>query len=190
MSNWRGSVALWVASVAGLGFVPIAPGTAGSALPALLACWFRSRAWMVCALCVACILGYISVSRVLDTLRNQQARTGSEDYKSDSDECNADTNAPTEHSLVDPSYIVIDEVIGQLLCLIVVSSAFKLSFTEILISFLLFRVCDILKPWPIRHIERTLEQIPAYQAFSIIIDDVLAGLLGGVLAIALLKLIN
>ncbi|MDR1208455.1 MAG: phosphatidylglycerophosphatase A [Holosporales bacterium] len=189
MSSWRDSIALFFASVGGLGFVPFAPGTAGSVFPVLLAYWLRghSKMWMVIAFGAACAVAFPSIQRVLDRLCEQQTRIGAVDHELERPMC---CRKLIGRSLVDPSFIVIDEVIGQLLCLFIVSCYSNLFFKEIFVSFALFRVFDILKPWPIKFIERTLEQKPAFQALSIILDDILAGLLGGGAAVALLKIIN
>jgi phosphatidylglycerophosphatase A len=69
-------------------------------------------------------------------------------------------------SLKDPQFVVIDEVAGQLVALIAVPLAWK----TFLAGFILFRVFDMWKPFPIRH----LEQLPA--GTGIVVDDLGAGL--------------
>jgi phosphatidylglycerophosphatase A len=66
----------------------------------------------------------------------------------------------------DPSSVVIDEVAGQLIPLIGAPVTWK----SLLAAFLLFRVFDILKPPPVRQLER----LP--QGTGIVLDDVGAGL--------------
>ena len=66
----------------------------------------------------------------------------------------------------DPSRIVVDEVCGQLLAL----ALFPDGWIPLAISFALFRVFDIIKPWPIRR----LENIPG--GWGIMADDIGAGL--------------
>lgn len=66
----------------------------------------------------------------------------------------------------DPGRIVIDEVCGQLIALAFLPPAWLAAG----LSFALFRVFDILKPWPIRRLER----LPA--GWGIMADDVAAGL--------------
>jgi phosphatidylglycerophosphatase A len=70
----------------------------------------------------------------------------------------------------DPSKVVIDEVAGQLIALLPVplwvAGPWRLS---IFFAFLLFRAFDIIKPYPIRRLER-LES-----GLGIVIDDVGAG---------------
>jgi phosphatidylglycerophosphatase A len=67
----------------------------------------------------------------------------------------------------DPAYIVIDEFAGMLVAL----AGHAVTFRNLAIGFILFRAFDILKPYPVRKLER----LPG--AFGIIADDVLAGIL-------------
>jgi phosphatidylglycerophosphatase A len=66
----------------------------------------------------------------------------------------------------DPQFVVIDEVAGQLIALIAVPLAWK----TFLAGFILFRVFDIVKPPPVRQ----LEKLP--EGTGIVLDDVAAGL--------------
>lgn len=65
----------------------------------------------------------------------------------------------------DPQFVVIDEVAGQLVTLIAVPLAWK----TFLAGLILFRVFDILKPPPVRQLERLPEGI------GIVVDDLGAG---------------
>ncbi len=66
----------------------------------------------------------------------------------------------------DPKEVVIDEVIGFFV------STFNLEpkFKEILLAFVIFRFFDILKPFPIRKVEKLRG------GFAIVLDDVIAGI--------------
>ena len=81
-----------------------------------------------------------------------------------------------KYKIHDPSEIIIDEFIGQLISLtpILFLNSFKLDkfiFFELMVSsFLLFRFFDILKPWPIFVIDKSRTSL------SILLDDVIAGL--------------
>ena len=66
----------------------------------------------------------------------------------------------------DPQFVVIDETAGQLITLI----AAPLTWKCLLVGFILFRAFDIVKPPPIRLLERLPE------GTGIVIDDVGAGL--------------
>ena len=68
----------------------------------------------------------------------------------------------------DPSVVVIDEVAGQMIALL--SGPFWIqTWWSILTAFLLFRVFDIWKPYPIRRLE-ALES-----GLGIMADDLIAG---------------
>jgi phosphatidylglycerophosphatase A len=68
----------------------------------------------------------------------------------------------------DPQFVVIDEVAGQLITLIAVPIAWQ----SLLLGFILFRAFDIVKPPPLRQLERLREGV------GIVADDVGAGLYG------------
>ena len=67
----------------------------------------------------------------------------------------------------DPQDIVIDEVVGQWIALILA----PISLEGVLLAVVLFRAFDIVKPWPIRWIER---RWPG--PLGVMLDDVVAGL--------------
>jgi phosphatidylglycerophosphatase A len=66
----------------------------------------------------------------------------------------------------DPGAIVIDEIVGMLITLIAVPAQPLLW----LAAFLLFRLFDIVKPWPVSWADRHLNG-----GLGIVMDDVLAG---------------
>jgi phosphatidylglycerophosphatase A len=65
----------------------------------------------------------------------------------------------------DPQFVVIDEVAGQLVALVAVPLAWK----TFLAGFILFRIFDMWKPFPIRRLERLPE------GTGIVVDDLGAG---------------
>jgi phosphatidylglycerophosphatase A len=71
--------------------------------------------------------------------------------------------------LEDPSWVVIDEVAGQWLTLLVTPP----SLLDYAIGFALFRLFDIWKPWPVSWADRHVKG-----GLGIMLDDVLAGLMG------------
>ena len=83
----------------------------------------------------------------------------------------------------DPSEIIIDEFLGQLISLspILFVNGFKLDKINfcvlMLLSFLLFRFFDILKPWPIYIVDKSRTSL------SILLDDVIAGLFASTIII-------
>jgi phosphatidylglycerophosphatase A len=78
----------------------------------------------------------------------------------------AATRVAQAHKIDDPSFVVIDEVAGQLISLIAVPITWK----SLLAGFILFRGFDIIKPAPVR----SLERLPG--GTGIVLDDVGAGL--------------
>ncbi len=76
----------------------------------------------------------------------------------------------------DDRRIVIDEIMGFLITMLWLPRGFGL----ILLGFLLFRFFDILKPFPIRRLER------AKSGYGVVLDDVLAGIYSNIV----LHLIN
>jgi len=65
----------------------------------------------------------------------------------------------------DPGHVVIDEVAGQFVALMLLPAEFR----YVLLAFVLFRVFDILKPPPVRQLERL------HGGLGIMVDDVAAG---------------
>jgi phosphatidylglycerophosphatase A len=66
----------------------------------------------------------------------------------------------------DPGFVVVDEVAGQWLTL---AGALRFNWKTFVIAFVLFRFFDIVKPPPIRMIER----VPG--GSGIVLDDMMAG---------------
>jgi phosphatidylglycerophosphatase A len=81
---------------------------------------------------------------------------------------------------VDPQSVVIDEVLGFWLAAIMFG---KLSTAGFVLAFILFRAFDILKPAPIRTLDRYGKKlsIGLFQSFLVIADDLLAGFFCGLL---------
>jgi phosphatidylglycerophosphatase A len=69
----------------------------------------------------------------------------------------------------DPQLVVIDEVAGLLVTMLPVS---HVSWSALVAGVLLFRFFDIVKPWPVRW----LEKLPG--GWGIVLDDVAAGIMG------------
>ena len=78
-------------------------------------------------------------------------------------------------ALKDPRLIVIDEVSGQLIALTPIALLPSLSMRAVVIGFLLFRLLDIYKPYPIRKLERL------DGGLGVMADDALAGVYAAVL---------
>jgi len=112
-----------VATFAGSGFFPVAPGTFASLLVALLYRFFLWR-WSL-----AWYAGLIAAVFFLGT-----AAAGA---------------AAKEFGRKDPRPVVIDEVCGQLVTYILVPAL----WINVAAGFFLFRAFDVLKPYPIRKLE-------------------------------------
>jgi phosphatidylglycerophosphatase A len=70
-------------------------------------------------------------------------------------------------STSDPKEIVIDEFIGQSIPLLLCENNFFL----LILSFLLFRLFDITKPWPASYFDLKVKN-----ANGVLMDDIIAGL--------------
>ena len=70
----------------------------------------------------------------------------------------------------DPGCVVIDELLGQWVALLATPS--HAPWWELLLAFVLFRLLDITKPWPICTLERRMAG-----GHGIMLDDVAAGIM-------------
>ena len=74
----------------------------------------------------------------------------------------------TDMGVHDHGSIVWDEVAGMLLTFLFV----PLSISTLIAGFVLFRIFDILKPWPIGPVDKTV-----HGGLGIMLDDILAGIM-------------
>ena len=141
-------VPLLLATWFGCGYSPWAPGSVGSAAAVLLA---------------ACIEIYFGAGRrvlfALILILMAPAIWSA-------------THAARLFGKTDPGAVVIDEVLGQWTTLLGASAK---GWKALLAGFLLFRLFDIWKPWPVRN----LEKLP--QGAGIVMDDISAGLYGALI---------
>ena len=84
-------------------------------------------------------------------------------------------NSKNLFSEIDAKEIVIDEFIGQSIPILTIYSLIEKNnfiyfILYTLISFILFRIFDILKPFPINTIDQKMKN-----GFGVILDDVVAG---------------
>lgn len=70
----------------------------------------------------------------------------------------------------DPQEVVIDEVAGVLITLFLI----PYSIIAMISGFFLFRLFDIIKPWPIKRLE------PIKNGYGVMLDDVLAGVFANI----------
>jgi len=126
-----------------LGYVPKGPGTAGS-LGALAIAWALHEYLSVSASGIA-LLGVVLIAPAVWTAGRMARDTGSKD----------------------PQTVFIDEVVGQW---ITFGGASTLNAKSWIAAFALFRLFDIVKPPPVRQLER----IPG--GAGIVLDDAMAGI--------------
>ena len=137
-------LALLIATFGYVGFFPIAPGTAGSF--AALALYALVRWIDLPAVELAAIVAVFAVG-VWAATRSEVVLGGT-----------------------DPGPIVIDEVLGMLMTL----AWLPLSLTGVIVGFLLFRIYDVIKPYPARRCE------DAPGGWGVMLDDAMAGIYGQV----------
>ena len=65
----------------------------------------------------------------------------------------------------DPSYIVIDELAGMFVAL----AGHRITMLSLFVGFILFRFFDIMKPYPIKRLERLRG------GYGVVADDIVAG---------------
>ncbi len=80
----------------------------------------------------------------------------------------------------DPGCIVIDEIAGMAVTLV----GLPFNLTTALIGFIIFRILDILKPFPIRSLDKRVSG-----GVGIVLDDVVAGIFANLL-LRILQLIT
>jgi len=138
----------------GLGYLPVAPGTWGS-LPVVLLfallCWFNVPAVIVTVVMVFVAIDASTLCVVFSPVVAEAL------------------------GRKDPGEVVIDEVAGQAVVFMWIYAA---GATSILVTagagFVLFRVFDILKPWPCKR----LENLP--DGWGVVADDLMAGVYAAV----------
>jgi phosphatidylglycerophosphatase A len=150
------------ASCFGLGRLPVAPGTWGSVPPAVvfvLLCYLGLSGWGASiVMAVLALVGSIVCVK-----------------------CSPAVIAVTGKT--DPGEVVADEFAGQAVTFMIIAavSADQIWITALL-GFVLFRIFDIAKPWPIRR----LEKLP--QGWGILADDLLAGVYAAIVLLLCAKL--
>jgi len=133
---------LFLATCAYIGYVPVAPGTFGSAVG--LAVFFAVRstgsfAVEILAICALFVIGIWS-----------------------------GTQAEHHFGGVDPAPIVLDEVVGMLITL----AFLPVNLGGAIVGFLVFRVLDVVKPWP----SARFEALPG--GLGVMADDGMAAVYG------------
>jgi len=140
--------AIWIATAGGAGYLPIAPGTAGSLVGVAVVVGL-GRLPLPRAAAIAVLA---AASLALFAVGVWAAGEAEEFF-----------------GRTDPGQVVVDEVVGQMLTFLLIPHA---TWKWLVGGFLLFRAFDIAKPFPARQAER----IP--RGWGIMLDDVVAGVYG------------
>ncbi len=149
------SINFWLASIFGLGKAPVAPGTVATLLAGVPCFLAAGRLSWQMQLAFSTVVFIIGWYVAGKTER--------------------------ELGRIDPGEVVIDELCGYLVAM----TGHGVNFVSILSGFLLFRLFDIWKPWPIRSLEKKLPG-----GAGIMADDVLAGIYANVFGFIFLKLVH
>ena len=132
------SLAIAIATAGYCGYVPVAPGTAGSVAGLLVFVLVRMAGG-----------GWIEAAAIVVAFAAGTWAAGV---------------AEPHFGRPDPGPVVVDEVMGMLVTL----AFLPVSVTGALAGFLVFRVADIVKPWPARR----FEQLPG--GLGVMADDAMA----------------
>jgi phosphatidylglycerophosphatase A len=138
----------------GVGYLPVAPGTFGSLVGIGVFVLLKSWLVQVIALVVITFAGIWAASRVERILGSK-----------------------------DPGKVVVDEVAGQMIALLPLS-LLALGKLWIIVSFILFRLFDIFKPYPARRFEALRGGL------GIMADDLVAGFYGAVIVAILMMIVR
>ena len=133
-------LAVFVATVAYCGYFPIAPGTAGSAAGLVV---YSLLVWWTRSPIVE--LALIAATFAAGTW--------------------AASHAERYFGGIDPGQVVIDEVLGMLITLAFIPAG----WAAMLVGFVLFRVFDVIKPYPANRLEKF------HGGFGVMADDAMAG---------------
>ena len=147
-------VALAIATC-GVGYLPLAPGTFGSLISVA-----------VFLLLVPIGTGTMLVMIVAVTAAGIWAGSRTEEIS----------------GRKDPGKVVVDEVAGQLIALLPLAIFAYWSIWAVIVSFILFRFFDIVKPYPANRLQEL------HGGIGIMLDDLIAGVYAAVVISILIKI--
>jgi phosphatidylglycerophosphatase A len=136
---------IFIATCGYLGYVPVAPGTFGSAAGLAVFWAVRSTGSVSVELAAIVVLFAIGVW--------------------------SGTIAEEHFGGIDPGPVVLDEVVGMLITL----ALLPVNLTGAIVGFLIFRVLDVVKPWP----SAQFEKLPG--GLGVMADDGMAAIYGNLL---------
>ena len=131
-----------LATVGPVGYMPVAPGTWGSLAAVIAAPWLLLPFSLTVQILILAAIFLLG-----------------------SWACSA---AEAHFGRKDPGQAVIDEVLGQWVTFLFLASS---GIFLLAVGFFLFRLFDILKPWPVRSSEKWFPG-----GYSVMVDDLLAGI--------------
>ena len=145
-------VGLLIATCGYLGYAPVAPGTFGSAAGVALLYALRFTGLPAAELSAIVVLFVVGIWSASETERALK--------------------------MTDPGPVVIDEVVGMLMTV----ALLPVNGFGMFIGFLVFRLLDIIKPWPAARFESL------HGGLGVMADDAMAGLYGNLVMRGLLLL--
>jgi phosphatidylglycerophosphatase A len=138
---------LLLATGFGIGLIPVAPGTFGSILGIVLFLVLTHLNLPIFWFSLLILILYFFSYLAVQSTLNAVKRS-------------------------DPGEIVIDEVLGMMLVMMTI----PLDPKWIFLAFILFRIFDILMPWPINQVDSKLKN-----ALGVMLDDFIAALYAGII---------
>ena len=144
----------------GVGYLPLAPGTWGSLVGVGI---FLLLVWSIPApALVAVVLVAIAAVTCIGTW--------------------AATRTEQLAGKKDPGKVVVDEVAGQFIALFPLTLFTRWSTLAVIVSFILFRFFDIVKPYPANRLQEL------NGGAGVMLDDLVAGVYGAVIVSVVLKI--
>ena len=146
----------------GIGYSKYAPGTMASFVTSLIFIFFYIYKINIIFLIFFIILIFIFSVYSIDVFKNS-------------------------FNNIDAKEIVIDEFVGQSIPILTIYSFFSKndigSFVSyVIVSFILFRFFDILKPYPINKIDKNMKN-----GFGVMFDDVIAGVYSSIVLLVIIS---
>jgi len=143
----------------GVGYLPLAPGTFGSLVAVgiflLLARTTPPNALVVVVLVAIVVVTFVGIW--------------------------AATRTEQLSGRKDPGKVVVDEVAGQFIALFPLTLFTRWSILAVIVSFILFRFFDIVKPYPANRLQEL------HGGAGVMFDDLVAGVYGAVIVSIMLR---
>jgi phosphatidylglycerophosphatase A len=154
-----------IITMMGIGNSKYAPGTVASFVTCLIYIFLYNIQINIIFLILTVILIFIFSVYSIDNLKNYFSKT-------------------------DAQEIVVDEFIGQSIPIITIYNFIEKNnlshfMTYTFVCFVLFRIFDILKPYPINIIDKKMKN-----GFGVILDDIVAGIYSVIMLLVIVIIIN